>query len=261
MQNFTTLVTWILGPIPLIALMLAILVMIWAGGRLRRRQVLTGDLKGLGAVDAAIFSLMSLLIAFTFSGAAQRFDARRQLIIEETNAIGTAYLRLDLLAEGPRAALQGRFRQYADERIASYRAVPDMPQVEEHLARSVALQNEIWNGAVKAAAETGGTPATMLLLPALNEMIDITTTRLAATEMHPPAAIYVMLIALTLVGAMLVGYGMGANTVRSWPHILGFAVLLSLAIYVIVDLEYPRLGLVQVSGFDHYLEDVRQSMK
>jgi hypothetical protein len=80
-----------------------------------------GGREGLGAVEGAIFGLLGLLIAFTFSGAAARFDTRRQLIVEEANAIGTAYLRIDLLPPGAQPGLREIFRQYVDARLR-YRA-------------------------------------------------------------------------------------------------------------------------------------------
>ena len=81
---------------------------------------------GSGAVDAAVYGLLGLLIAFTFSGAAARFEARRHLIIEEANAIGTAYLRLDMLPAEAQASLKEKFRQYVDSRLKSYQKLPDI---------------------------------------------------------------------------------------------------------------------------------------
>jgi len=101
----------------------------------------------------------------------------------------------------------------------------------------------------------------MLLLPALNEMIDITATRVTATNNHPPGIIYLLLVVMSLIGAMLVGYGTSANKDRSLLHQGTFALVTSLAIYVIVDLEYPRMGLIRVDAADQALVDVRASMR
>jgi hypothetical protein len=100
----------------------------------------------------------------------------------------------------------------------------------------------------------------MLLLPALNAMIDITTTRTMATQMHPPTIIFVMLFGLALASAMLAGYAMAGAKTRSWLHMLGFAVALAVSVYVILDLEFPRLGLIRVDPFDQALVDLRKSM-
>jgi len=104
-----------------VALFLVMLFLFETGRRIGRRQMTKdteGSRAGLGAVEGAVFGLMGLLIAVTFSGAASRFDTRRQLIAEEANAIGTAYLRLDLLADGAQPALRENFRRYADARRA-----------------------------------------------------------------------------------------------------------------------------------------------
>lgn len=124
------------------------------------------------------------------------------------------------------------------------------------------LQQDIWSQAVAATRAPGSHPnLTMLLLPALNAMIDITTTRLMATRIHPPTIIFTMLLALALAGALLAGYGMAGAKTRSWTHVLGFAAAMAVALYVILDLEYPRLGLIRVSDFDQVLVDLRATMK
>ena len=214
---------------------------------------------GAGAIDAAVYGLLALLIAFTFSGAATRFEARRHLITEEANAIGTAFLRLDLLPEGPRLMLKEKFRQYVDTRLEVYRNLPDIEAAKAALARSAAIQSEIWSESITASREIFPQPAAILLLPALNQMIDITTTRSVAMQNHPPSIIFIMLIFLALLSALLAGYSMACSS--SKIHMLVFAAILSITVYVILDLEYPRLGLVQINTADQVLVEVRQSMK
>jgi hypothetical protein len=98
-------------------------------------------------------------------------------------------------------------------------------------------------------------------MPALNEMFDIAATRIATTKMHPPLIIYMMLFILTLICSFLAGYDMGAEPTRSWVHMLGFAVILGVAVYVIIDLEYPRLGLIRLDAFDQLLVNLRAQMR
>src|SRR5438132_13789604 len=125
--------------------------------------------EGVGAVDGAVFALLGLLIAFTFSGASARFDTRRQLIVEETNDIGTAYLRLDLLAADAQPALRESFRRYLDARIEVYRKLPDVAAAKESLADANELQRQIWRQAIVASRTEGAPPAGPIpLLPALN---------------------------------------------------------------------------------------------
>ena len=91
-------------------------------------------------------------------------------------------------------------------------------------------------------------------------MIDITTTRAVAARNHPPPTIYAMLVLISLASALLIGYSMAANARRSWIHILLMSVSIAIAIYVILDLEFPRLGLLRVDNADRVLLEVRQSM-
>lgn len=217
--------------------------------------------KGLGAVEGAVFGLMGLLIAFTFQGAAARFDVRRAQIVEEANNIGTAYLRLDLVAPEPRAVLQDKLRRYLDARLAAYHAIPDTAARLAYLTEAAALQQQIWSQAVAATAEVPGPQASMLLLPALNAVFDIASTRAAATMMHPPPIIYCMLFVLALICSLLAGYDMALEQSRSWVHVLAFALIIAMSVYVILDLEYPRLGLIRIDNFDQILVKVREGMK
>jgi hypothetical protein len=245
-------------------LMVSMIALLEVGRRLGNRRLAKdpeGARTGTGAVDGAIFALFGLLVAFTFSGAASRFDSRRQLIVDEANAIGTAWLRLDLLTEPDRAALQALFRQYLDSRLAVYRKVPDLEAVRAELSHSAKLQGEIWQRAVAASRTGEGDRARVLLLPALNQMFDITTTRTSATQMHPPPIIFVLLYALGLACAFLAGYGMAGAKERSWPHMVGFAAVVAVTVYVILDLEYPRLGLIRVDAMDKVLIELREGMK
>lgn len=221
-----------------------------------------GLAKGIGTAEGAVFALLGLLIAFTFSGAGSRFEARRYLVTEEANAIGTAYLRLDLLPAAAQPELRDLFRRYVDLRTTTYQQVNrDLVAALAKLTETEALQGEIWTKALAAARQPEAPAAApMLLLPALNAMIDITTTRKAASQNHPPPVVFVLLIGLSLVGALLVGYDVAGNRGRTWLHTVAFAGIMSLSVYVILDLEYPRLGLIRVDAADQLLVDLRKSM-
>lgn len=218
--------------------------------------------KGLGTAEGAIFGLLGLLIAFTFSGAASRFEDRRHLITAEANAIGTAYLRIDQLPADAQPEMRELFRRYLELRSTTYQKVEDISVVKAKLAEAEALQGEIWKKATAACRMPNALPsAAMLLLPALNEMIDIVTTRAMATQNHPPLAIFLLLAGLALMGSLLVGYEMSNNKDRSWLHMIIFAGVMTIAVYVIIDLEFPRIGLIKVDGADQILIDLRKSMR
>ena len=248
-----------------VGLFLGMLVLLEIGRRIGVRRLARDpdDARvGVGTVEGAVFGLLALLVAFTFSGAAARFDTRRQLIVEETNDIGTAYLRLDLLPTTAQPPLRAHFRQYVAARLDVYRQLPDVAAAREALGRAATLQIEIWSRAVAGSREPDAHPDTaLLLLPALNAMFDIMTTQTMALRMHPPLIIFAMLFGLALVSALLAGHGLAGGNRRDWFHMVGFATIMAVTVYVILDLETPRLGLIQVKAFDQALVDLLQSMK
>ena len=248
----------------LVGFFVALLASLELGRRVGRKAFAADERRtrsaGLGAVETVSFGLLGLLLALTFSGAAARLDTRRAQIVDEANAIGTAWLRLDILPAGAQPGVRDAMRRYTDSRIAMYRAfsASGFEAAQAEYARSTALQNEVWRRAVAALRDLP--PATVVVLPALNEMFDIAATRLAATEMHPPAIVYVVLALLSLVCAFLVGYQMGATDAPSRAHIIVLAFILSLTFYVILDFEYPRLGFIRIDDFDQLLVQARASM-
>ncbi len=220
-----------------------------------------GLAEGVGAAGAAVFGLLGLIMAFSFSGAATRFEDRRHLITAEVNAIGTAYLRIDLLPSDAQPEIKALMHQYVDTRSTTYLNASDQTAINAKLAKAVTLQSEIWTKALIACRRSDApTQAATLLLPALNEMIDITTTRAMAAENHPPLVVFLLLGGLSLIGALLVGYDSSTNKERSWFHIIVFAAIMSMAVYVIVDLEFPRLGMIRVDAADQLLIDLLKSM-
>jgi hypothetical protein len=207
------------------------------------------------AIENAIFALFGLLLAFTFSGAVARYDIHRQLLIEETNDIGTAYLRLDLLPPAAQPALRQLFRDYTTSRLHLYDSVS-----QEVSPVTQQLQREIWQQSVAAAAALGANvDATKLLLTSLNAMIDITSTRQNAFNMHPPAVVFLLLFVFSGGAAFLAGYGMTAPG-RSWFHMFALALAVTFTIYATLEIEYPRQGLIRLTDTDKTLIDLRNSM-
>jgi hypothetical protein len=246
-------------------LFVGMLILLEAGRRLgvrRRPKESEGERGSLGTVEGAVFALFGLMVAFTFSGAASRFNEKRMLIAEEVNAIETAYLRLHLVPQEAQSVLQELFRRYVDSRLETYRKLPNMEAAKLEMAKSKKLQEEIWTEAVAATQLPKTHPdAGKLLLPALNNMIDITTTRTMALQIHPPRIIYALLFGLGLICSLLAGYRMSSGQHRSWLHICGFTVMTVLIVYVILDAEYPRAGLIRLEAADQLLVELRDGMK
>jgi hypothetical protein len=101
----------------------------------------------------------------------------------------------------------------------------------------------------------------VVVLPAINAMIDIMTTRTMAAQAHPPMVIFAMLVLVAMVSSLLAGNAIAAKKSRPWLHMVGFAAATALAVFVILDLEFPRIGLIRLDAFDKVLVDVRESMK
>src|SRR5450432_805344 len=150
--------------------------------------------KGVGAMEAAVFALLGLLLGFSFAGGTSRLDARRQLIIQETNATGTAYLSLDLLPSTEQPEMRRLFREYVDARLRVYELLTDPKAAEAELAHTEQLQKEIWSSARLLSSSDATHDSARLLLPAVNDMIDVTTARTVALHMHLPPLIFALLV-------------------------------------------------------------------
>lgn len=246
-------------------LFLGMLLLFELGRRLgvaRRKRDPDGVDRGAGPVEASVFGLLGLFLAFTFSGAASRFEDRRHLITAEANAIGTAYLRVDLLPPDAQPAMRQLFARYLDTRTQIYRNTEDTEATAARAAETAKIQDQIWSRAVAATQRPdAAVHAAMLLLPALNEAFDITTTRAVAMQNHPPRVIFFLLAGLSLASAVLAGYVMCGTAVRSWFYMLVLATAISVTFFVILDLEYPRRGLIRVDAADQVLVELRRLMR
>jgi hypothetical protein len=232
----------------------------WHIGRKRLLALGEDGQAGLGALDGAVFGLMGLLVAFTFTGAATRFDARRSLVTQHVNAIGTAWLRLELLAEPEREKARDGFRRYVDTQMEIVGNSGKDDAVSAGMARLSSIQQEIWETLIHAVRSDKTLPLTQAVLPPANEMFDLSTTRFMAAQQHPPVAVFVMLGVLVLVSGLLAGYGMAKAERQSSLHVFGFAAIMAFSVYLILDIEYPRLGLVRIDSFDRAMIDLRATM-
>ncbi|WP_292533498.1 hypothetical protein [Methylocystis sp.] len=226
------------------------------------------SMAGLNAVEGAVFALMGLLLAFSLSGALQRFDERRQLVLQEVNAIGTAYDRLAFLEREKGLKLRAKLKAYVQARIDLYRLPIDLSLSNwsadystEQLDKILALKAEVWDEAVAACSSTGASTACSLILTSLGNVFDLARLRSGINERHPPIVIFITLFGLALAGSLLAGFGMAAAKKRSWIHIVAFALALATTLYIITEIEYPRLGFIRVDAFDHFLTEAHARMK
>ena len=247
-----------------VALFGAILLLLEIGRWIGVRRMATdpeGAKSGLGAVFGFVFSPLGLLLAFTFAGAASRFDARRQLAVQEVNTLSKAYYLIDLFPEPLQTQFKESFRRYLDAELQAIKALPDIRAAKRAYSRSLALQLDIKNRAVAAYRNPNTQAITAyVLLPAINEWIANSENRLVAATTHPPLTIYVVLVGLALVSSLIAGYGMAEAKARNWLHILVFATVITVTISVIIDLELPRIGFIRLEAADQLLMELRRKM-
>ena len=217
--------------------------------------------EGLGAIEAAIFALLGLLLGFAFAGAVSRLDARRQLIVQEANAIGTAYLRLDVLPPSDQPELRRLFREYLEARFRAYEGVADLKTVDPFIAQAAQLQQQIWARAIAAGHLDQTQNTTRVALPAINEMIDVTTARTVAARTRLPGLVLVLLLVVALLSAVTAGYAMAKRKRRSVLHVVLYAAAVATTVYVVLDLDNPRVGLIRLDATERILHDLHDSIR
>ncbi len=198
----------------------------------------------VGAIQGAMLGLLGLLLGFSFAAAGSRFLEKQDLIVTEANAIGTAYLRADLLDEPHRSDLRTALKEYTEYRI----------EVSEQLRKYVPADaqakferqhGQIWSPAI--AGVLAKLPVMHGVLPPVNEVIDLHTVRLAAGRKHLPLPVMSLLIACSVLAMCVIGYGSGIGGRRRAPLTVSLALLIAAALWITIDLDHPRAGLLQLS--------------
>ena len=238
--------------------------MIEIGWRVGGRLTSAYKLEKADASDtfmAAIFGLLALLLAITFSGASDRFDKRRDLISKEVSTIGTAYQSVDLLAPKSQIAVRDLFKKYLDSRIDVYQGSMAEGDLEKKFQTHNAIGNQLWASVVKAVRETVY-PEKLIaaqILPEVSDMFDASENQRLSMKFHPPPIIWQALICLALIGSLVAGYNMGIEQKRDWFLTIIFILLMAGTISIILNLEYPRVGFVRLDDFDLELLSLRRS--
>ena len=210
----------------------------------------------LGAVIGALLGLLGLVLAFSFSSAAQRFIDRQDLVVAEANALGTAWLRAGAFPAAQRDALRSLLADYADLRIALATAQATAAETLPLEKKAAALHPPIWEAGL--AAVDARPDRTMLLLPALNDVIDLHTSRAAATRRHQRPPVLVLLGVSSIVATALLGFcaGLSGRYHRLFQSV--FALLVAGVLWLTIDLDYARAGLIRLDPAP--LVDARAAM-
>jgi uncharacterized membrane protein len=212
---------------------------------LRRERAIPDDVdKHYGLILGATLTLLSLIVGFSFSMAVGRYDLRKNLEEEEANAIGTEYVRAELLPAAAAARVRSLLKSYLEQRIVFYTA-----REEEVLRRSVArtteLQRELWKAVAEVAAERQ-TPTIALVALGMNDVLNSQGYTQAAWWNRIPAAAWLLMVAIALSSCLLVGYGV--RSVRSERLLLMVVPLvISLSLFLIAEIDSPRTGLIRVT--------------
>jgi hypothetical protein len=214
---------------------------------------------GVGSVDGAVYSLLALLMGFTFSGAATRYTARQEMIVHEVAAIDSAWRRLDTLPAEVQAEARAGFRRLTDALIAAHPKVPGSPAEVFDRTEVARAQRDLWTVATTACLTPEGEKARMLVLPALNEMFGIADREHLTRHVHPPKVIFVIIGVMALAASLFAGYGM-ASASPNWFHMVGTAGTIAIAAYIILELEFPHRGLIRVGRIQRTLVDLRAKM-
>jgi MFS family permease len=246
-----------------LALFLGMLLFMEVGRRYGRRQSqLRGEESrvGVGVVDSAVFALLALLIGFAFSGAASRFDKRREMVAHQVNAISTAWDRVDLMAPSDQPAVRASMRAYVDALLLAYDNAAGSSEELRARAALGGAHDDLWARVIGSSLRPEGEKARVLIIPSVNEMFDAVDTEHMAQRLHPPFLIYAMLVITALAGALFAGYAMATAERRNWLFLIGAAATISLALFVTLELESARLGWIRVDAIDRVLEEQRAEM-
>jgi hypothetical protein len=213
-------------------------------GRIRHRHAEHEKEPTVGGIVAAELGLLAFLLAFTFSLAASRFEARRETLLNESNAIGTAFLRTKMLPEPQQTQIRRLLREYVDVRLAAAQE----GAIESGIRRSTELHDQLWDAAVALAGKDPRSIPTGLFIQSLNEVIDLHAKRLlVGLRSRIPTSIWFVLFAVSALSFGSMGYHSGLTGARRSPAVFPLALIFATVLWMVIDLDRPQEGLLRVS--------------
>jgi len=217
-------------------------------GRRNEARVNESSRTHVGAIQASLLGVLALLLGFTFSLSLQRFDNRSQAVVDEANAIGTSYLRAQLLPTTIRGEVQTLLRHYVDLRVkAGEISLDKEEQRDVIIAQANKVLDELWGYARRAAEEDARPMTAGLFIQSVNDLIDSYGRRDAALIRHVPELVLFLLYGTFLLAGGVVGYAAGVGGHR--PSLVTYILVMLIVVltFIIVDLDRPRRGLIRVS--------------
>lgn len=226
------------------AVFLSIMIGFGLGSYFRHRRKNVGEVK-LGSIIGAMLGLLAFILAFTFGAATSRFDAKKQLLLDEVNAIGTAFLRTDFLAESDRAEAKELLKKYVDIRVDVLKNPKQLPQI---ILESENIQTQLWSQVSSSPNKETDQILLALYIQSLNEVIDLHTKRLTVgLQYRIPGIIWTTLYFVTILTMLAVGYEFGLEGVSNILISFILALAFSAIIVLITDLDRGVAGTLQVS--------------
>ena len=207
-----------------------------------RADTVSAASDSLKTLEGTVLGLLGLLLGFSFAMGVSRYDTRKQLEVDEANAIGTTWLRTDTLEAPARGLERQVLKDYVRARMDFFSAGTDASALQKSLAETSDLQNQLWATGANYAS-THRDPVTALFLSSLNDTIDDAEKRTAALENRIPIAAWVLLLFISASASGLVGIGMSK---RSRPLLIVLPLVVGAAMALILDLDSPRSGFVVV---------------
>lgn len=212
-----------------------------------------------GTLLSSLLALLGLLLAFTFGMAGSRYDERRNSMINESNAIGTAMLRSGLYPDSVAKAFKKGFKHYIDARISFLEAGRHEDKVRLALKNSAEAGNRLWEKARVQSFPESQRTATMLMIPSLNEMLDSASLVNESFNITVPDSIVLLLLIFSAISSFFIGYNCGVKKVFDKLLITGFCMLTCVVIYIIFDLDRPRRGLIDNNYQVHLMKELKES--
>jgi hypothetical protein len=216
-------------------------------GRLLARRINTRDDNTSATLEAAVLGLLALMISFTFAMALSRFDARRDALLNEANAIGTTALRARLLPAPHNTESLNLLREYTQLRLDAARKVRSTAELNAVIDRSNAIQEALWQQVKAVAAQDNAMVPTGLFIQTLNEMIDNHQKRLTAFHSRVPSIVLIALYGIAIVAAGFIGYASNLESTFWRLPVYVMSILLAAIILLIQDLDRPGAGFVMVN--------------
>lgn len=228
-----------------------------------RKQLASNQARGkewIGIIDGPILAVYGLLLAFTFSGAMHRHDERRKIIVEEANTLSRGYLQVDLMPSADQPQLRTLMKDYLRTRLNCYRLRSDLAAYQLETLHSYQIQDQLWQSVIKSSDYKVDRRAALTLLSTLSELRSLTTSRKVLTSFHPPVIIMLFLLTLSLVASFLLGYQISMLKKKSWPHIFLFLAFVAFTNYLIIDLEYPKVGWIQIDDSEIMIRNIIENI-